>query len=90
MVVTSAAETAATVTTLLVTGSERMEREAPRRAGIPNGAGDLFAGLLLGHLLNGRASLAALEASLADLDRVLAASAGRDVLQLSALNSPQP
>jgi len=85
--VTSVAETDTTVTTLLVTKRDRIEREAPRRAGIPNGAGDLFAGLLLGHLLNGRADLSALDASLADLDRVLAASAGRDVLQLSALNS---
>jgi len=90
VVVTSAAEKGATVTTLLVTRSERIEREASRRAGIPNGAGDLFAGLLLGHLLSGRADLAALDASLADLDRVLAASAGRDVLQLSALSSAQP
>ena len=48
----------------------------PRASGIPNGAGDLFAGLLLGHLLNGRAGEAALDASLADLDRVLAASEG--------------
>ena len=78
----------ATVTTLLVTvTAAASSAQTPRRAGIPNGAGDLFAGLLLGHLLNGRADEAALDASLADLDRVLAASAGRDVLQLSALNS---
>jgi pyridoxine kinase len=88
--VTSASETDQTVTTLLVTGKERMERETPRRAGIPNGAGDLFAGLLLGHLLNGRNDGAALDASLADLDRVLAASAGCDVLKLAALNSAPP
>ena len=86
--VTSAAESEATITTLLVTERDRIERVAPRRAGIPNGAGDLFAGLLLGHLLNGRAGEAALDASLADLDRVLAASAGREVLQLSALTVP--
>ena len=43
------------------------------------------AGLLLGHLGNGNSSAAALDASLADLDRVLAASAGSDVLQLQAL-----
>ncbi len=57
----------------------------PARAGIPNGAGDLFAGLLLGHLLNGQSSEAALDASLQNLDRVLAASEGQPVLQLSAL-----
>ena len=59
----------------------------PRRAGIPNGAGDLLAGLLLGHMLNGQSQEEALTACLADLDRVLAASAGRDVLQLSALRA---
>jgi pyridoxal/pyridoxine/pyridoxamine kinase len=57
-----------------------------KREAAPNGAGDLFAGLFLGHWLNGSTSEAALDASLADLDRVLAASAGRDVLQLAALN----
>ena len=56
-----------------------------RRDGIPNGAGDLFAGLLLGHLLNGHSSEAALDASLQILDRVLAASEEQAVLQLSAL-----
>jgi pyridoxine kinase len=86
VVVTSAAETATVVATLLVGKDERIERETPKRAGIPNGAGDLFAGLFLGYSLNGRASEAALDASLADLDRVLAASAGRDVLQLAALH----
>jgi pyridoxine kinase len=85
VVVTSAAETATTVTTLAVTGTQRIERVSPKRPGIPNGAGDLLAGLLLGHMLNGRSVAAALDAGLADLDRVLAASAGRDVLQLGAL-----
>jgi pyridoxine kinase len=85
VVVTSAGETAAEVATLLVTGSPRRERRLPRRDGIPNGAGDLFAGLLLGYLLDGLSEEAALDASLAALDRVLAASAGRDVLELGAL-----
>ena len=87
VVVTSAGESETGIATLLVTGGERIEREAPKRADIANGAGDLLAGLLLGHLLNGRAAPAALDASLADLDRVLAASVGRDVLQLSALSA---
>jgi pyridoxine kinase len=89
VVVTSAAETATVVATLLVGKDKRIERESPRRAGIPNGAGDLFAGLFLGYSLNGRSSEAALDSSLADLDGVLAASAGRDVLQLAALNKPR-
>ena len=85
IVVTSVSETATVIATLLVSKEKRIERETPRRDGIPNGAGDLFAGLFLGHLLNGCSSEAALDASLADLDRVLAASTGRDVLQLAAL-----
>ena len=49
-------ECEATVTTLLATAGACVERSMPHRyAGIPNGAGDLFAGLLLGHLLNGLA-----------------------------------
>ncbi len=85
VVVTSAMQTQATVATLLVTASACAERSMPARAGIPNGAGDLFAGLLLGHLLDGQAIEAALDTALPNLDRVLAASAGQPVLQLSAL-----
>jgi pyridoxine kinase len=87
VVVTSAAENAGSVATLAVAGRETIERSAPRHAGVPNGAGDLFAGLLLGHMLNGRDVTAALDASLADLDRVLAASAGHDLLKLAALGA---
>jgi pyridoxine kinase len=85
VVVTSAAETVSDVATLLVTREGCIESSAPKRIGIPNGAGDLLAGLLLGHMLNGQSQAEALTACLADLDRVLAHSAGRDVLQLSAL-----
>jgi pyridoxine kinase len=85
VVVTSASETATSVATLLVGKDKRFELETRKHAGIPNGAGDLFAGLYLGHFLNGCSSEAALDATLADLDRVLAASAGRDVLRLAAL-----
>jgi pyridoxal/pyridoxine/pyridoxamine kinase len=84
-VVTSAARTPTSVATLLVNATQRIERLRPRRAKIPNGAGDLFAGLLLGALLDGQSAEAALDASLATLDRVLAASEGREVLQLSKL-----
>jgi pyridoxine kinase len=86
VIVTSAFETETDVATILVAPGRHMERTMPKRAGIPNGAGDLFAGLFLGNLLNGASDEAALDASLADLDRVLEASAGRDVLQLAALN----
>ncbi len=90
VVVTSAVETQEKVSTLLVTARDAVERPSSRYAGIPNGAGDLFAGLYLGHWLNGLGLEAALEASLADLDRVLAASAGRNALELSALNGVRP
>ncbi|MBO0764234.1 MAG: bifunctional hydroxymethylpyrimidine kinase/phosphomethylpyrimidine kinase [Hyphomicrobiaceae bacterium] len=85
VVVTSAAETGDSITTLAIEAAAVIERTRPRREGIPNGAGDLFAGLLLGRLLNGDALATALDASLADLDRVLAASAGRDALDVSML-----
>jgi pyridoxine kinase len=84
-VVSSAVQTPEHISTLLVTADATAERAMPARHGIPNGAGDLFAGLLLGHLLNGHTAEAALDASLRDLDRVLAASERQSVLQLSAL-----
>jgi pyridoxine kinase len=84
-IVTSALPTLENITTLLAATEGFFEVSVPARDGIPNGAGDLFAGLLLGHLLNGHSSEAALDASLQHLDRVLAASEGQPVLQLSAL-----
>ena len=90
VVVTSAVEARDTVSTLLVTRAEAVERPSPRRPGIPNGAGDLFAGLFLGRLLAGRKpAAAALDAALADLDRVLAASMHQAVLDLAALGRDQ-
>jgi pyridoxine kinase len=84
-IVTSALQTPDNIATLLVAAGAFLEIAVPARAGIPNGAGDLFAGLLLGNLLNGHSTEAALDASLQKLDRVLAASEGRPILQLSAL-----
>jgi pyridoxal/pyridoxine/pyridoxamine kinase len=71
---------------VLVGTNKPIEREMRKRQDVPNGAGDLFAGLFLGHWLNGSTSEAVLDQSLADLDRVLAATAGRDVLELAALH----
>lgn len=90
VVVTSAAQTQGKISTLLVTDVGAVEHSSSRHDGIPNGAGDLLAGLYLGHVLNGRELGAALDASLTDLDSVLAASAGRDVLELSALGNARP
>jgi pyridoxine kinase len=86
VVVTSASQSRDAVSTLLVTRTEDMEHWSPCRPGVPNGAGDLFAGLLLGHLLLGPDPPAALLAAMAALERVLAASAGRPVLDLAALD----
>ena len=86
VVVTSARQTASIVATLLVGEDKPIEREMRKLLDVPNGAGDLFAGLFLGYWLNGSTSEAVFDASLADLDRVLAASAGRDVLELAALH----
>lgn len=85
VVVTSALQTTQGIWTLLVTAAKHAGRSTATRPGIPNGAGDLFAGLFLGNLLNGKSVETALDASLTELDRVLAASAGRAVLQLSVL-----
>ena len=90
VVVTSALETVGGVTTLLVTPVDAVEHCERGLANIPNGAGDLFAGLLLGHLLIKPSLEAALSASLADLDTVLAASAGKPVLALAALPGRAP
>jgi pyridoxine kinase len=90
VVVTSAAATQWEIATLLVGPGMHVEQRRPWRDGIANGAGDLFAGLLLGYMLNGHPAETALEASLFALERVLAASTGRDVLQLSALNQKAP
>jgi pyridoxine kinase len=90
VVVTSAAQTPENISTLLITELNAVEHRSFRHDGIPNGAGDLLAGLYLGHSLNGRGPQAALEASLADVDRVLARSVGCDVLELSALNRIRP
>jgi pyridoxal/pyridoxine/pyridoxamine kinase len=62
-------------------------RTTPRRAAIPNGAGDLFAGLLLGQLLTGEAAEDAFAKSLSALDVVLKASEHRPTLQLAALRA---
>jgi pyridoxine kinase len=86
--VTSAELTEAAVTTVLLTESGVRRGTTPRRAGLPNGAGDLFAGLLLGHLVAGEAAEDAFAASLGALDVVLKASQHRPTLQLAALRPP--
>jgi pyridoxine kinase len=84
--VTSASHTDAGVGTLLVVRGAISEHQSRTRSAIPNGAGDLLAGLFLGRLLKQEPAEAALAASLLSLDRVLAASEGRPILDLAALN----
>jgi pyridoxine kinase len=86
VVVTSASESEQSVGTLLVTRASNSERKTPVRRRIPNGVGDLLAGLFLGRLLMHEPPEAALEASLTGLERVLAASEEEAVLQLAALD----
>ena len=88
VLVTSAAENEASVTTLLITPSGEVARALARRHAIPNGPGDAFAGLFLGRLLAIGSAPAALDLSLSDLDRVLRASEGSAILRLGALGAP--
>jgi pyridoxine kinase len=85
--VTSAAVTATDVATVLVSAAGVLERRSPRIAKLPNGAGDVYAGLLLGHLLNKQSIAVALDAALTILQRILIASQGRDELDFSALHA---
>jgi pyridoxine kinase len=85
VVVTSAASSKQAVCSTLVTAGEAVDCPLQRREGIPNGAGDVFAGLLLGRWLNDGAGARAFRRALADLEPVLAASQHQPVLDLGAL-----
>jgi pyridoxine kinase len=87
VVVTSASMTEHAVSTALLTADASTTHTLPRRAGIPNGAGDLFAGLLLGRMLNGEPVPAACANGLSQLDAVLRASEHKTVLDLAALSA---
>ena len=90
LVVTTAHETEDSISTLLLRAGRCTERASPKRNGIANGPGDVIAGLLLGHILAGHETAAALDAALRDLDRVLRASEHQPTLQLSALRAVPP
>ena len=56
-----------------------------RRTAVPNGTGDLFSGLLLGHILTGNRDIAsAFERACAGMELVVTESAGRPELELIA------
>jgi pyridoxine kinase len=85
VVVTSAEESADSIATLLVALGRTTVFQSPRHPDIPNGTGDIFAGLLLGYLLRGQDQDSAVVSALDTLDGILTESEGRSVLQLSAL-----
>ena len=85
LVVTSAEVSADSIETLLVVDGRARAFQSPRHPDIPNGTGDIFAGLLLGHLLKGHDQETSLVNALGALDGILAESKGRPVLQLSTL-----
>jgi pyridoxine kinase len=60
--------------------------ETRRRDDVPHGTGDLLSGLFLGNLLSGLDAPLALERSVAMLDKVVEASVGSTVLDLSVLS----
>jgi pyridoxine kinase len=83
--VTSADHTAGAVSTLLCAPSVEIVRQSAFYQAVPNGTGDLFAGLFLGNLLNCGDAALALDLSLARLDQVVVKSAGQLELRLAAL-----
>lgn len=56
----------------------------PYRPVVPHGTGDLFAALLLGHILNGSSESDAFARAVAGVETVIAASNGRDELAIVA------
>ncbi len=82
--VTSSSE-AAEIENLLFGQSQNAEWRGERLPGIPNGTGDLFSALLLGHLLNGLDERAAFLRTCDEVEAVVKASVGQEVLQISEL-----
>jgi pyridoxal/pyridoxine/pyridoxamine kinase len=71
--------------TLLCGGLGASSVESVERDDVPNGTGDLFSGLFLGHLLNGLDAPSALTRSIAAVEDIIDASAGSSALNLSPL-----
>lgn len=85
VVATSVPETGGRLATLAVAATTSAERTVARRPGVPNGTGDLLAGLFLGLRLGGRSAEDALAASTAVVEAVISTSEGRHELDLSPL-----
>ena len=69
---------------LLIGGGQSEDMSVLRLPAAPHGTGDLFAALLLGHHLNGLAVTDAFRKAVDGVDAVLAASSGKEELELSA------
>lgn len=67
---------------LLVSGDTALRCETARRAGVPHGTGDLMTALVAGLWAEGRADRDVLGLATAMIERVVAASLGRDELEL--------
>jgi pyridoxine kinase len=82
------------VETLAVTADGAWLAATPKLDPVPQGSGDLLAGLLLGHLAHGAAALNALARAVSAVDVVLQASRGqremRLIASLAQLRAPPP
>ena len=82
-VVTSAEIANGSITTLMEAGGVTRVCSGAHFAAAPRGTGDLFSGLLIGHRLNGDPPEVALGRAVSVVEAVVAASAGRDELNLT-------
>ncbi len=71
--------------TVAVTSEEAWTQSVVRMNNVPNGTGDLLAGLYAGHMVNACIAPIALERSVMGVQRAICASAGRDELNLIAI-----
>ncbi|MBA2126102.1 pyridoxal kinase [Hyphomicrobium methylovorum] len=85
MAATSIPVGVAKLANILLSDGRVIMREVTKLPDVPHGTGDLFAGLLISDLLQGRSAEAALTHAVASVEAVLTASRGQDRLLLSAL-----
>ena len=87
VVVTSAARRGDTLDTMLVDRAGVFRPSVAWRSDVPHGTGDVFAGLFLGHVLNGLPETEALARSVAGVEVAIEASAGHNELVLTSQNT---
>jgi pyridoxine kinase len=84
VVVTSIPEGADKLITAVIAKGKVTSISRPKLEHVPHGTGDLFAGLLAGYLARGLAPKDSLERSVAQVEHVIAVSAGRNELDLAS------